>query len=450
MISSQVFSQQDWNQLYINTNINPDQAQNGYSYIEVAPDNSLYLIEAEEIVNTFGNWLIRMKVYDGNSWVQIGQDLVRNTANNESHVDFVISTTNEFYLGMLDSIYKLNSTTQTWESYYVPEYYGGLSANSIGEVFFIHRTPGASGPSHSDIHLAEFTNGTVSVLNELAIDIPILPRLINASNKIAFNNSQITVSVVAQSTNLLYVFSGDLTNGFVKLEQSAPGNGSTLFADLGLSSMVVSYQNDIIISRKTGNNITIVQYDGVNDVWIPFDTTGIGATSCNFNHLRYDNSGNLHLIYTGSNNTGFIFKFNGISWDHVGPTSFWSYHTITSLIKPWITFDNSNLLHFATGIGTTSFPLQIFSRNQETSFIDESSASSSFTVYPNPSSGAFTVVLNNITQESMVRITDLNGRLVFEKELIGSELQMTLDHHGVYFVTVYNVSGSSRRRIIIH
>jgi hypothetical protein len=404
------YSQQDWNQLYINTNINPDQAQNGYSYIEVAPDNTLYLIESEEIANTFGNWLIRMKSYDGNSWNQIGQDLARNTANNESHVDFVISASNEFYLGMLDNIFKFNSTTQIWESYYVPEYCGGLSANSNGEVFFIHRTQGASGPASSDLRIAQFDNGNVTILNDLAIDMAVLPRSVNSSNKIIFSTNQITVSLVAQSTNLIYVFSGDLTNGFVKLEQTAPGNGSTLFADLGLSSMVVSDQNDIILSRKTGNNITIVSYDEINDAWIPFDTTGIGATSCNFNHLRYDNNGDLHLIYTGSNNTGFLFKFNGTSWEHVGPTSFWSYHTITSLIKPWIAFDNSNLLHFVTGIGTTSFPLQIFSRNEGLTEVSENSSTSTFSFYPNPANSS--IQLNNFSENATIEIHDISGKLI--------------------------------------
>src|SRR5690606_38755712 len=228
------------------------------------------------------------------------------------------------------------------------------------EVYFIHRTQGASSPAHSDLHIAQFNDGSISVLNELALDIPMLPRSVNASNKIAIQNAQITVSLVSQSTNLIYVFAGDFTNGFTKLEQTAPGNTSTLFADLGLSSMVVGPSGEIIVSRKSGNNITIVQYDSGSDSWTNFDTTGIYASSCNFNHLRYDNSGNLHLIYTGSNNTGFLFKHNGTSWEHIGPTSFWSYHTISSLIKPWLCFGTSNELYFTNGIGTSALPLQVF------------------------------------------------------------------------------------------
>ena len=191
------FGQQDWEQLHLRNDINPDQAQNGYSYIEVAPDNTLYLLEAEEIENTFGNWLIRMKSFDGSSWTQIGQDLIRNTANNESHVDFVISETNDFYIGMLDSIFKLNASTSLWESHYVPEYCGGLSANDNGEVYFIHKTQGASGPAYSDLHLASFDNGSITQLNEIAADIFMLPRSVNASNKIAIQNTQFTVSLVA-------------------------------------------------------------------------------------------------------------------------------------------------------------------------------------------------------------------------------------------------------------
>lgn len=409
LLPALAFGQQDWDQLYISSSINPDQVQNGYSYVEVGPDNTLYLLEAEEIENTFGNWLIRMKSFNGTSWNQIGQDLIRNTANNESHVDFVITETNEFYIGMLDSIFKLNTGTSLWESHYVPEYCGGLSANDNGEVYFIHKTQGASGPAYSDLHLASFDDGSITQLNEIAADIFMLPRSVNASNKINIQSAQFTVSLVAQSTNLIYVFTGDLLNGFTKLEQSAPGNGSTLFADLGLSSMVVSPSGDIIISRKTGNDISIVQYDSGTDSWLNFDTTGIHATSCNFNHLRYDNSGKLHLIYTGSNNSGFLFEYNGTSWEHVGPTSFWSYHTISSLIKPWLCFGNNDEIYFTNGIGTSALPLQVFGEADATADVPQLS-SSNITLHPNPASDYTTISM--LDEQSQIRVLNQAGQEV--------------------------------------
>src|SRR5690606_19868951 len=106
-----------------------------------------------------------------------------------------------------------------------------------------------------------------------------------------------------------------------------------------------------------------------------FDTTGIHANSCNFNHLRYDNSGKLHLIYTGSNNSGFLFEYNGTSWEHIGPTSFWSYHTISSLIKPWLCFGNNDEIYFTNGIGTSALPLQVFGEADASANVPQLSSS---------------------------------------------------------------------------
>lgn len=414
-----------WSQLYLNTSINPDNYSNGYNYIEFGPDNTLYLLEVEEEAGSFGGvWTARVLAYDGSNWNQLGQDLQRNTANNEEHMDFVVSSNGNLFIGMKDTIFQYNSTSTLWESSYVPEYCGGLRSNTNGDVYFIHRSQGASGAIYSDLHVAQFDNGNTTLVSPIAIDFPILPRQVNASNKILFNGSDVYVSLINQSSNNLYVFKGDLMNGFQKLEQGA-ATGSTLFTGLGLSSMAVSGSGDLLVSKKsaTENVLEIHQYDEINDGWIPFDTNGIHSTSCNYSHLRYDNNGVLHLIYQGSNNTGFIFKYTGQNWEHIGPTSFWSYTTIASVNKPWLAFDNNNTIHFSLGLGYSSFPLQVFGY-QETASLEvvNTEETNDLLLFPNPASEQLSI--SNIPQNALIQIVNSLGKIVFESK--SEESQFTL------------------------
>lgn len=412
-----------WNELYLNTSINPDNYSNGYNYIEFGPNNTLYLLEVEEEASSFGGfWTARVLAYDGSNWNQIGQDLQRNTANNEEHMDFVVSSNGDLFIGMKDSIFQYNAMSSLWESTYIPEYCGGLRADGNGNVYFIHRTEGASGMVYSDLQIAQIDNGSITLVGTIATDTPLLPRWVNTSNKLIFNGSDIYVSLMNQSSNNLFVFKGDLQNGFQKLEQGS-ATGSSLFTGLGLSSMAVSSTGELLVSNKsaTGNVLELRQYDEVNDTWIPFDTTGIHSTSCNYNHLRYDNNGVLHLIYTGSNNTGFLFKYNGQNWEHIGPTSFFSYTTIASLAKPWLAFDNQNTIHFSKGLGYSGVPLQVFGYTETASIQAlNPQKSGDLSCYPNPTSEQLTV--SHLPQNATIQIVNSIGKLVYESTTQASEI----------------------------
>lgn len=413
-VSLQLWSQNSWDQLYLSTSLSPDNYQNLQGYVEVAPDNSLYLLESEAIVNTFGDTVfLKLKKYNGTNWNQIGQNILRVVENNESHIDFLITPSGEIYIGMMNNILKLNQTTNTWEATSVPEYYGGLSYDNNNNIYFIHRTEGASGQAYSNLSLARFNNGVVTIESSIAANILMIPRRVNASNKIIFKNNNFYVSTVRQSTNQIYVFKGSIQNGFQKLEQSAPG-GSTIFTGLGLSSMAVSNAGEIIISYKpsTGNTLSIIKYNDANDSWITFNTIGINATFSAQNQLRYDNNNILHLIYQGGNNTGFLFKFNGQNWEHIGPLSFWSYVTINALVRPHLAFDNNNNIIFSTGVGTSGIPFQVLKANESLGITNVNLQQ--IKIFPNPTNEKLNI--KNIPNNASIRIYDTFGRLVIQKK----------------------------------
>lgn len=77
-------------------------------------------------------------------------------------------------------------------------------------------------------------------------------------------------------------------------------------------------------------------------------------------------------------------------------------------------------------------------------------------VYPNPSNGQFTVLLNNTKAgRASVLVVDMNGRVVTEKEVMitGSAQTVKLDisghRQGIYLVKLVGADGTKTQKIII-
>lgn len=84
--------------------------------------------------------------------------------------------------------------------------------------------------------------------------------------------------------------------------------------------------------------------------------------------------------------------------------------------------------------------------------LDESNINhNSFSVYPNPSTGRFTVDMNGIVGAAHIRITDLQGRIVKE-EIVNSDvnpLSFLLDEApGAYVISITDDNGESITRIV--
>lgn len=435
---SQLFAQtHPWQHLLYTTNINPDNYQNSTNYVEMGPNNTIYLLESEEIFESFGGeWDLRLKSYNGSEWEQKGQVLKRNIQNNEFHLDFVVAPNGDIYLGMLDSIYQFNEQNNLWDATYMPDYVGGLAVNQQNEVFFIHRTQGATSVINSDLSIAKFENGTVTLEATIAIDFLLLPRVVNPSNKLIFNGEDVFVSLVRQSTNQLYVFKGTLSGNFEQL--AADENiGSALYAGGGQSSMIVTNDDEVIIALKpfTGNPIQIVSYNESDDNWQAFDTVGISSNTTTLPRLRLDNDGVLHLIYQGGNNTGFLFKRVNDAWEHIGPTSFWSQVTINQILSPWLAFDTQNNPVFVCGHGSSSFPLHVFRYNDE---LGVSGADNGFQVliYPNPTNSSFSI--QGLPMNAAVHVFNTQGQIIESLSYleIESNFGQIYLQSGLYFLQI--------------
>ena len=82
--------------------------------------------------------------------------------------------------------------------------------------------------------------------------------------------------------------------------------------------------------------------------------------------------------------------------------------------------------------------------------IDDENANA-FDIYPNPSNGAFSIELTELSSATTVSITNATGQLVFTSTLNDTKTDISLENieAGVYFVSIENESGSIKKAMII-
>ncbi|MEJ7677611.1 MAG: DNRLRE domain-containing protein [Segetibacter sp.] len=93
-----------------------------------------------------------------------------------------------------------------------------------------------------------------------------------------------------------------------------------------------------------------------------------------------------------------------------------------------------------------------FAENNKISRPDKLSKEINFSVYPNPAQGNFNVVIDKYTGAGVVRLHDLNGRLVREYFITGNNTQQVHINNlksGVYMVSVENGKSIKSKKIII-
>lgn len=81
--------------------------------------------------------------------------------------------------------------------------------------------------------------------------------------------------------------------------------------------------------------------------------------------------------------------------------------------------------------------------------LNENNLQDAFTVYPNPSMGAFTVLMDNGPDARTIRISDFSGKLLHEEKTNGQKVELELDQTGIFTISVYSKYGVSHRKIVI-
>ena len=75
----------------------------------------------------------------------------------------------------------------------------------------------------------------------------------------------------------------------------------------------------------------------------------------------------------------------------------------------------------------------------------------STTVYPNPSNGIFTIVLDENVSNAILEVYDLQGRLIISKEFSGTtSLNFSNKEDGIYLMKIFSEQGVETKKLIKH
>lgn len=91
--------------------------------------------------------------------------------------------------------------------------------------------------------------------------------------------------------------------------------------------------------------------------------------------------------------------------------------------------------------------------NQNTAVPAIGNSANELSIFPNPATDILQIKLTNSTIDNQIRITDLTGKQVLNKNHIQSEFPVTLDisflGKGLYFITVINSLGNQTKKLIV-
>ena len=206
---------------------------------------------------------------------------------------------------------------------------------------------------------------------------------------------------------------------------------------------------EMINSDRTdvwGGNVKLVDLDNDGDLDVtiasvdtdvpPCDTSVSGGIGGIRTFVLFENqgsfSGNIVDPYAGITN----------NWD------------VSNYDQEFIDIDNDGNMDLILG-GCEGY--HIFMNNAEPILaIEDTTASNSFNVSPNPSGGVFTIQAGNLTSaEAQIEVYTVTGKLIFSEEVAteGQQLSANLDlsdsASGMYFVKLTTEVGITTKRIII-
>lgn len=436
---------QEWEIFYQNNTINV--GINTQHQIHSWTEGNLLLLEKDYSGINENQKHLRIKRYEisqwnGNNqttegWELVGQVLNLNQANNEGHVDFVVSPEGSLYIGMKDTIFTYNSAENLWIPTYLPNYIGGLTSDEAGNIYFLETTD--ANPHYFTISklTSQGAQAVASINYELPFGVTLYPRIVNQANKIIINNDMFIVSIARASTNQNYYFKGNATEGFSMLPEH--------FTHLNLSSMLLRSNGELIIAYRDGQNpyhLKIKKFDDVTNDWIDFEMNGLTIGESSFNHLKEGPDGSIYLSYHGPLNQGYLFKYSENSWELIG-----NPENPTHTVGPFLTFDSNNRIYLSHGNGSIGSPLIVMRLANPTS-LTEKSNQDLFIVYPNPAKDIlFIKQLKQNYSFKQIIIRDLTGKEIHSENFSGNMHQgMLLSqlNSGVYIMEIVTLEKGTR------
>ena len=188
----------------------------------------------------------------------------------------------------------------------------------------------------------------------------------------------------------------------------------------GVSSPLSDYHNTIYLT-STGGNFS----------WTPYQIENSSTAVSNYNVYRDDNStGNFQVI---GSTTGSQFGYTDVNFASFPNASYYVEAAMSTChpTRSMLTGSTSNVKRFFITTGIQQIK------------------NTSIKVFPNPATNFINVT--GITDNTKVRVFDMVGNLIFEKEAEGNTIINTDQFaSGMYSVSIENKEGVSNNRIVIN
>lgn len=205
-------------------------------------------------------------------------------------------------------------------------------------------------------------------------------------------------------------------------------------------------QENNLTSLDVNNNLALVQLNCRNNQLASLDVTNntaleiLNCFSNQINGLDLSNNPVLRSILCDDNELESLNVKNG---NNENVTLFGALNNPNLLCVEVdnLTYSNAN---WSSGIDAQTS----FNENCGSLSIDDVSALDSVKLFPNPSSGQFSI--NGLQEDSMVKVYDINSRLILSKTVSNNKaISLAKATAGIYFINISNQSGNTVKKLIV-
>lgn len=226
-----------------------------------------------------------------------------------------------------------------------------------------------------------------------------------------------------------------------------------------LTSLDLSYNMELHFLESDSNQLTSIDFGlngGVSQISCEYNQltnlnlaldSHLTVLECSYNQLTHLNLSQnvwLHSVFCSNNNLECLDITNGHNTD---------LHTLNALNNPnllCIEVDDTTYADttWSNGVDSVASFSTNCNQNCVISNVSEMAQDNSVVIYPNPTSGAFSINFENwrIFNNGRLRITNSFGQIVYEAAINQNNTQMHLNSfgaQGLYFVHVFDEKNST-------
>ncbi len=352
----------------------------------------------------------------------------------------------KYITGTSSSSYSIQNITLNYSSLVVPDtqYVYAFSSvynhsgAKVGSTFYID-SYGWEG--------CTINNPVVNLGNDtsLCVGTPLTLNAANAGDTYLWSTTQTSQNISINTSGTYYVVVTEICSvtDTIHVTFDAPptptimANGSTTFCQ----------GDSVTLSAPTSTSYLWTGGSTAQSLTV-FNSTGITLTV--FDALGCSSSSSTSVIVNPLPSTPNIFNVNGVLNSTSANGYQWNFGTVavTGAISQTFTPAQTGLytvtITDANGCSNTSLPFSITSLVG----ITELSNNNLLSLYPNPTSGQFTIVLS--TDNATIIVTDILGQQVLQTQTTQNTTNLQLDNNGIYIVYVKTKQGTTTRKLTVN